>query len=102
MDKYYEITGEKLDKDTLSCNECNEEGEKILKVATVRISELGTNCWLPARFCGGKCQRAMRCTYPEKKTCKAIDAEIEYLTKRREQLGKAIDKAISELNRRRQ
>lgn len=45
----------------------------------VKSSELGTNCWLPARFCDGvRCDRVYRCTYPEKSTCKAVDAELEY------------------------
>lgn len=48
----------------------NEHGE-IVQSIEVKQSELGTNCWLPARFLGGKCQRYKRCKYPEKTTCKA-------------------------------
>lgn len=47
--------------------------------AIVKSSELGTNCWLPVRFCGGRCQRVLDCKYPEKRTCKAVQTEIEYI-----------------------
>lgn len=46
--------------------------------AIVNSSELGTNCWLPVRFCGGRCQRVMVCKYPEKRTCKAVQTELEH------------------------
>ncbi len=50
-----------------------------MKATVIKSSELGTNCWLPVRFCGGRCQRVMDCTYPEKQTCKAVQTEIDYL-----------------------
>jgi|WetSurMetagenome_2_1015567.scaffolds.fasta_scaffold146048_2 hypothetical protein len=34
-------------------------------------SRVGTNCWSPARFTGGNCDRLLRCKYPEKEKCKA-------------------------------
>jgi len=49
------------------------------KVAIINSKELGTNCWSAHRFCGGRCQRVMRCNYPEKATCKAVQSEIDYL-----------------------
>lgn len=50
--------------------------------AIVTLEELGTNCWLAIRFTGGgRCQRVMDCTYPERKTCKAVQAEIDYLNR---------------------
>ena len=56
------------------------------KAAIVTSKELGTNCWLPIRFIeGSRCQRVMECTYPEKKTCKAVYAEIAYLRKTKEE-----------------
>lgn len=50
------------------------------KSAIVTSKELGFNCWLPKRFIeGSRCDRVMECTYPEKKACKAVDAEIAYI-----------------------
>jgi len=50
------------------------------KSAVVTLKELGSNCWLPKRFIkGARCDRVMECTYPEKKTCEAVDAEIAYI-----------------------
>jgi len=50
--------------------------------AVVKSSDLGTNCWLPKRFVkGSRCDRLMQCNYPEKKTCKAVQAEIDFLGK---------------------
>ena len=52
----------------------------MVKTAIVSSKELGTNCWLACRFLeGGRCLRVMRCNYPEKRTCKAVDTEISYL-----------------------
>lgn len=49
----------------------------MIKTAIVNSKELGTNCWLTARFLDGvRCQRVMECSYPEKKTCKAVETEI--------------------------
>lgn len=64
---------------------------------SVKLSELGTNCWSARRFVkGGRCQWVMVCNYPEKKNCKAIDAEIEYLegqvSKEQERYSKILDK----------
>ena len=60
--------------------------KKGVKVASVTLKELGTNCWLPIRFIeGSRCQRIMECTYLEKKTCKAVYAEIAYLRKTKEE-----------------
>lgn len=42
----------------------------------VKISELGTDCWLPQRHCGGRCDRVFIC----KLRCpNAVAAEIAYL-----------------------
>jgi len=48
--------------------------------AVVEASELGTNCWHPCRFIqeDGRCCRIWTCSYPEKKTCQAIHAEIAH------------------------
>jgi len=51
-----------------------------MKTAIVDSKELGTNCWSPAKLTEGKrCSRVMLCKYPDKRTCKAVDAEIAYL-----------------------
>jgi len=49
--------------------------------AIVKSSELGTNCWHPCRFIqdDGRCCRIWTCSYPERKTCQAIHAEIAHL-----------------------
>ena len=46
--------------------------------AIITVKQLGANCWVAARFCGGRCQRVMECNYPEKKTCLAVDSEIKF------------------------
>jgi len=54
------------------------------KSAIVTLKEMGFNCWLPKRFIeGSRCDRVMECTYPEKKTCKAVNAEIAYIRQTR-------------------
>ena len=51
-----------------------------MKSKIVNSSELGTNCWCPARFCDGiRCKRIFDCKYPEKLTCKAVGSEIAYI-----------------------
>jgi len=48
--------------------------------AIVTAQELGVYCWLAKRFIkGSRCCRVFECKYPEKKTCRAVDAELEYL-----------------------
>jgi len=42
-----------------------------MKVAIVKASELGTNCWAAERFVGGVCKRVQECKYVEKNACKA-------------------------------
>jgi hypothetical protein len=73
----------------------------MIKTAIVNSKELGTNCWLAKRFTGGsRCCRVMDCTYPEKRTCKAVDAEIEYLQSQKQTLSENIDKKIAALQER--
>jgi hypothetical protein len=68
-----------------------------MKTAVVHSKALGSNCWLPARFCGGRCDRVMVCNYPEKCTCKAVDAEIAYLQSEKQTSAEGIDKKINAL-----
>ena len=68
------------------------------RAASVSIQELGTNCWLPGRFIEGKrCCRIMQCNYPEKKTCKAVDAEIARLHEERRAQEKLYHEKLSQL-----
>jgi hypothetical protein len=41
----------------------------------------------------------MACTYPEKCTCKAVDAEIEYLQNQKQTLTENIDKKVDTLQK---
>jgi hypothetical protein len=51
-----------------------------MEYKAIKSSELGANCWLPARFLDNtRCQRIEQCNYPEKINCKAVDAEIAYI-----------------------
>lgn len=43
----------------------------MTKPTTALLSQLGTNCWKPERFCGGECIRVPTCKYPEKGSCNA-------------------------------
>jgi hypothetical protein len=70
-----------------------------MKTAIVHSKDLGQNCWLPARFCGGRCDRVMACTYPEKSTCKAVDAEIAYLQEQKQSTINNINKKIAVLRK---
>ena len=68
------------------------------RAASVTIEELGVNCWLPRRFIEGeRCCRVMDCTYPEKKTCRAVDAEIDWLLKEQEIQYRASSEKIAQL-----
>ena len=50
--------------------------------AIVSSHELGIYCWLARRFIKRqRCERVLICDYPCKGKCKAVDAEIEYLSK---------------------
>lgn len=45
--------------------------------------QFGVNCWSPHRFLKGqRCHRVRTCEYPERATCKAVDAEVDYLLDR--------------------
>lgn len=66
----------------------------------VKASELGTRCWLPRRFIEGeRCPRVMRCKYPEKKTCKAVDAEITYQKEQLQKIAGQIKSKVFQLER---
>ena len=67
-----------------------------METGVVKIGELG-NCWSPHRFLGGRCKRVYRCKYPEKKTCKAVDAEIEHLEAYKQKDIARMDKLIAEM-----
>ena len=57
------------------------------KTAIVSSKELGTNCWSSFRFIRGlRCPRVFQCKYPEKETCKAVQAELAYLREHSKQL----------------
>ena len=74
-----------------------------MKIAIVNSKDLGTNCWLARRFTGGsKCCRVMTCNYPEKHTCKAIDAEIAYLERKKQCLIERIDEKVDILQKAKQ
>jgi len=49
-----------------------------MKNAIVKVKDLG-DCWSPARFCESRCARVLECHYPEKKTCKAVEAERKFI-----------------------
>ncbi len=72
------------------------------RTAVVSSKELGTNCWLAKRFVkdGGRCCRVWTCNYPEKKTCQAVQREIDYLRQEQQRLAQVssnIDTKIEEL-----
>ena len=68
------------------------------KHAMVPFKELGTRCWLPARFLeGARCRRVMECNYPEKKTCKAVYTEIRALNAQLIDCQKRIGEKIAKL-----
>jgi len=64
------------------------------QTAIVTLKELGINCWAARRFVegGSRCDRFMLCNYPERETCRAIDAEIAYLQEQRTKLLASAEK----------
>jgi len=73
-----------------------------MKHAIVSSKELGTRCWLACRFIDGKrCPRVMRCKYPEKKTCRAVITELNYLRNESKRLVSDIDNKIDRLTKER-
>ena len=73
-----------------------------MKHAIINSKELGTNCWITARFIDGqRCPRVMRCKYPEKKTCRAVITEIDYLRGESKRLVSDIDNKIDKLTKER-
>jgi len=68
------------------------------RVAIVSSKELGTRCWLAARFIeGSRCDRVMACSYPEKKTCRAIAAEVTHLREEAANINASIQGKIARL-----
>lgn len=68
------------------------------KTVIVSSKEFGTKCWSSFRFIRGfRCLRVMRCTYPCKKTCRAVEAELEYLQQGKKRQAKLIDAKIDRL-----
>ena len=66
--------------------------------ASVKVSELGTNCWKAVRFIEGhRCERVFDCTYPEKEKCPAVAAEVKYLEEQKAKSSNAIDEKIAQL-----
>jgi len=70
--------------------------------AVVTVKELGTNCWHPCRFIqdDGRCPRVWTCSYPERKTCQAIHAEIAHFKgeqRRLIQVCSNMDERVEEL-----
>lgn len=48
--------------------------------AVVTLKELGVNCSAPHRFIlSGRCMSVFTCSYPEKRKCQAVQAEIAHL-----------------------
>lgn len=63
-------------------------------VKIVKSSELGTECWLPQRVCGGRCDRVFVC----KIRCpKVVAAEIAYLKGQAEKERRRINAKIAAL-----
>jgi hypothetical protein len=44
-------------------------------------SQTGTQCWSPARFCGGECARLTICKLVCKRTCKAHKTTVVKIKK---------------------
>ena len=64
----------------------------------VSSSLVGSNCWLPCRFGGGgRCLSVARCKYPEKKECKAVNVEIQYLKNMAREIAKSYAERIATL-----
>jgi len=54
----------------------DDEGNLHTNNVTVTAEALGVNCWLPARFLGGQCDRYYTCKYAEKANCQAGPSKI--------------------------
>ena len=49
----------------------DERGQIHRTELQVTAQALAVNCWLPARFLGGRCDRQYSCRYIQKADCKA-------------------------------
>jgi len=66
--------------------------------ASITSKEMGNNCWKAERFIAGhRCERVFDCTYPEKKKCPAVEAEVKYLESQKQKSSDAIDAKILQL-----
>ena len=69
-----------------------------MNTAIVTNKQLGTNCWSSYRFCYGmRCGKVMTCTYPEKQTCKAVEAEKAHIKERAEKVIKECEETLAML-----
>jgi len=64
----------------------DDNGNLHTNTVTVTKEELGVNCWLPARFLGGECDRYYICKYAEKANCQAGPSRIAREKAEHEQL----------------
>jgi len=68
------------------------------RTAIVSSKELRTNCWSSFRFIRDmRCPRVFTCKYPEKKTCRAVEAEIAYLQQLTKEIKKNAKASIQQL-----
>ncbi len=70
-----------------------------MKCAAIRPSELGTRCCMPQLgfLDGERCPIVTHCRYPERKDCKAIDTEIQYLLDKAVKVNQSIAERLRRL-----
>jgi len=65
----------------------------------VTIKQLGSNCWLVSRFIArSRCPRVFKCSYPELKTCKAVETEIAFQQARTQEITEQANAKVARLN----
>jgi hypothetical protein len=76
-----------------------------IQMAVISSAQLGTNCWSPRRFVGGRCSHVLYCHYPEKESCKAVASEIKYIKShaqnRKDKIDEVAKRALEQLERNR-
>lgn len=68
-----------------------------MRSTLVPASELGLQCWMQFMEGGYRCSRVMRCKYPEKMKCLAVDAELDHLHREREKATERFHTKITKL-----
>jgi len=92
--------GEVGEEEGITHGMCEDCFKIEMKNSEVNRKDLGTNCWSSNRFYGHRrCPRWEYCSYPERKDCRAREAEIAYFRGRRVAILHSAHEYLEKINK---